>query len=360
LKTVDLAVLGAGPAGLCAAIEGARHGLETTLIDENSRPGGQLFKQIHKFFGSEAHWAGNRGVNIGARLLEETAKAGVRVMLDTVAWGLFPDNTIALVNRGAGSQLKARSIILATGASENALAFPGWTLPGVMGAGGAQTLINLHRVIPGGKAVMIGSGNVGLIVGYQLIQAGIELEAVVEAAGKIGGYTVHASKLARCGVEILTSTTIKEVRGKEKVNAAITVSVDEQWNHINGTERKFDVDMVCLAVGLSPLIELAQMAGCRMEYVSELGGFVPVHDRKMKTTAPGIYTAGDIAGIDEASTAMEEGRIAALSAAESLGRLDANKAETLRAEARKRMESFWDGSFGRRIKLAKENLTVKE
>jgi thioredoxin reductase len=360
LRTVELAVVGAGPAGLCAAIEAARQGLEVALIDENSRPGGQLFKQIHKFFGSEVHKAGTRGIEIGAQLLRETREAGVDVMLDTVVWGLFEGNTLALVHQGRSLELKAERIILATGASENALAFPGWTLPGVMGAGAAQTLVNLHRVIPGRRAIMVGSGNVGLIVGYQLLQAGIELKALIEAAPGIGGYSVHASKLARCGVKIMTSTTIKEARGDEVVEEAVTVSVDEDWNPIAGTEKVHQVDMVCLAVGLSPLNELSRLAGCKLKYISELGGYVPLHDDNMETTQPGIYIAGDMAGIDEASTAMEEGRIAAVSAAESLGRLSAEEARLLRESARKRMEEFWDGSFGRRVKLGKESITITE
>ncbi len=360
MKKVELAVIGAGPAGLCAAIEGAKHGLQVTLIDENIRPGGQLFKQIHKFFGSGVHRAGIRGVDIGSQLLDETEKAGVEVMLDTVVWGLFDDKVLALVHEGRSTQLSAERIILAAGATENALAFPGWTLPGVMGAGAAQTMMNMHRVMPGKKAIMVGSGNVGLIVGYQLMQAGIKLEVLVEAAPEIGGYSVHASKLARNGVKIFTSTTIKEARGDERVESAVTVSVDENWNPVPGTEREHEVDMVCLAVGLSPLIELARLAGCGFKYLSELGGHVPLHDEKMETTQPGIYVAGDIAGIDEASTAMEEGRIAALAAAESLGRLGGEEADALKKSARKRMEEFWDGSFGRRVKASKESLSVKE
>lgn len=360
MREVELAVVGAGPAGLCAAMEGARRGVQVALIDENSRPGGQLFKQIHKFFGSEAHRAGTRGVDIGAQLLKETLEAGVEVMLDTVVWGLFEGNTLALVREGRSFDVKAERMILATGAMENALAFPGWTLPGVMGAGGAQTLINMHRVRPGTRAIMVGSGNVGLIVGYQLLQAGIRVETLVEAAPRIGGYSVHASKLTRNGVKILTSTTIKEATGRERVEGAVTVSVDEKWEPVAGTEREWAVDMVCLAVGLSPLNELARLAGCGFRYVSELGGHVPLHDERMETTCPGIYVAGDTAGIDEASTAMEEGRIAAISAAESLGRLRAQEADALRRSARKRMEDFWDGSFGRRVKLAKDKITLTE
>ena len=153
MRETELAIVGAGPAGLCAAIEAAEAGVKVTLIDENSRPGGQLFKQIHKFFGSREHYAGMRGLDIGAMLLEETKKRGVDVMLDTIAWGIFEDNVLGLATKEKSIQLKPQKILLATGALERPLAFPGWTLPNVMGAGAMQTLINIHRVLPGKRVL---------------------------------------------------------------------------------------------------------------------------------------------------------------------------------------------------------------
>ena len=159
----DVVVAGAGPAGLAAAIEAARRGARTLVVDENGKPGGQLFKQIHKFFGSHEHRAGVRGYDIGKQLLEDAAGAGVTVWLDSVIHGLF-ENRVAVLQAGRQITVEAGRIILATGASENAVAFPGSTLPGVMGAGAIQTMINVHRVLPGKRIVMLGSGNVGLIV----------------------------------------------------------------------------------------------------------------------------------------------------------------------------------------------------
>ena len=171
LGKVDLAVIGAGPAGLGGAIEAASHGVSVMLIDENARPGGQLFKQIHKFFGSREHGAGTRGLDLGTDLLEQARRAGVEVRLNTVAAGLFEGRTLALTCGERLFTLETDNILIATGATENALSFPGWTLPGVMGAGAAQTMMHLHRVKPGTRVLMVGSGNVGLIVSYQLLQA---------------------------------------------------------------------------------------------------------------------------------------------------------------------------------------------
>jgi len=356
MRRTELAIVGAGPAGLSAAVEAASAGVHVTLIDENRKPGGQLFKQIHKFFGSKEHYAGVRGFEIGMRLLEEVERLGVDVMLDSVVWGIFKEHTLGIIHDRRNILLRADKILLATGATENALAFPGWTLPGVMGAGAVQTMMNIHRVLPGRRAIMIGSGNVGLIVSYQLLQAGAQVIAVVEAAPRIGGYGVHASKLRRYGVPILTSTTIKEAGGKEEVERAVLVKLDGNWQQIPGTEEEHEVDLICLAVGLSPLAELAWMAGCRFEYIPELGGHVPIHNSNMETTVPGIYVAGDIAGVEEASTAMEEGKLAGIAIAESLGYLRSDEARDRKGEVLKRLSELRSGPFGRMRRRAKERL----
>ncbi len=146
------------------------------VIDENSRPGGQLFKQIHKFFGSKEHQAGVRGIDIGTKLLAETEKLGIEVWLNSEVVGIGKDKNIWIIKDEKESrEVQGERIILATGAVENSLNFPGWTLPGVMGAGAAQTMININRVTPGDRVLMIGSGNVGVIVSYQLLQAGVDV-----------------------------------------------------------------------------------------------------------------------------------------------------------------------------------------
>jgi len=342
----ELAIVGAGPAGLSAAIEAARAGVEVTVIDENAKPGGQLFKQIHKFFGSKEHRAGVRGFTIGHHLLEETRKLGVTILLDTKVWGIFKDLTLG-ISRGEEMDLvKAQKILLATGAIETPLSFPGWTLPGVMGAGAAQTLVNLHRVLPGRRFLMVGSGNVGLIVAYQLLQAGAEVSAVIDIAPIIGGYGVHASKIKRQGVRILPSYTILEAQGQEKVEQAIIAQMGQDGKAVPGTEETLEVDCICLAVGLNPLAELAWIAGCVFDYKGDRGGFIPKHTRRMETTVPGIFVAGDIAGIDEASCAMEEGKIAATAIAESLGRIKPIQGKRKIEKMGKNLNTLRSGPFG--------------
>lgn len=214
----DLIVIGAGPAGLSAAVEAAKNGLNTIVFDENAKPGGQLFKQIHKFFGSKEHKAKIRGFDIGKELLDEANENGVKVELNATVIGLYPENEVTVRMDDSIRHYKGDSILVATGASENMVTFKGWTTPGVIGAGAAQTMMNLHHVKPGNKILMLGSGNVGLVVSYQLMQAGCQVVALVDAAPRIGGYGVHAAKIARCGVPFYLSHTIVEVTGEKAVD----------------------------------------------------------------------------------------------------------------------------------------------
>ena len=341
----ELAVVGGGPAGLTGAIEAARAGVKVSLFDENEQPGGQLFKQIHKFFGSKEHQAGIRGHDIGSRLLAECSAVGVDIQLNTVVWGI-EKNKIGISDGRTSRIVEAKRVMVASGASENPLSFPGWTLPGVMGAGACQTMMNVHRVLPGTKVLMVGSGNVGLIVSYQLLLAGAKVITVLEALPKIGGYVVHAAKLRRAGVPILTSTSILEAKGKEAVEEVTICSLDDNLCPRSGCERNLQVDLICLAVGLSPLAELCWKAGCQFAYLSPLGGFVPVHDENMKTTLPYLYLAGDVAGVEEASSAMEEGKLAGLAVAEELGYLKEEQAEEEKEKVRARLAALRLGPFG--------------
>ena len=166
MKRYDLIIVGAGPSGLSAAVEAAKRGLKVVVFDENEKPGGQLFKQIHKFFGSKEHKAKVRGFVIGQQLLQEAADAGVEVVLNATVIGMYLDKEIVVRIKEKVHHYKGDSIIIATGAAENMVTFEGWNLPGVIGAGAAQTMMNLHGVKPGNKILMLGSGNVGLVVSF--------------------------------------------------------------------------------------------------------------------------------------------------------------------------------------------------
>ncbi len=350
--------IGAGPAGLAAAVEAARNGVDVVVYDENERPGGQLFKQIHKFFGSREHRAQERGFDIGNSFLTEARELSVEVSLNSVVLGIYENGALNVMIRDRIEQVKAEKTLVATGASENMIPFPGWTLPGVIGAGAAQTMANIHGIRPGNDILMVGSGNVGVIVSYQMIQAGARVAAVIDAAPKIGGYAVHAAKIARVGVPFFMSHTIKEARGKERVEGATIIEVDDNWNPLPGTEKQFEVDTVCIAVGLNPATQLIRMAGCKMANSPVLGGQLPAHDLNQETSIKGLYVAGDASGIEEASTAIIEGRIAGLAIAHSLGYLDDSAFLSARDEQLQSMVGMRSGSHGEVRAKAKEYLNT--
>ncbi len=357
MREVELLVVGAGPAGLGAAMEASRYGVKVLLVDDKDKPGGQLFKQIHKFFGSKEHLAGIRGFDIGSHLLKEAESRDVEISLQTKVLGIMEKNVISLlVKERELKSIKTKRIILATGGTEKALSFPGWTLPGVMSAGAAQTLINIERVLPGERILMVGSGNVGLIVGYQLLQAGADLVVIIEAAPSITGYLVHAGKVARADVPIYTGHTIKEVIGSKSVKEVVIIALDKKWNPIEGTEKTVPVDTVCISVGLNPNRQLASLAGCELGFFPELGGFLPLHDDNMESTKKGIYIAGDLSGIEEANSALDEGCLAGISVAASLGYIGNNKFIRLKEEYWNRLNKLRRGPFGYRRTCAKKRI----
>ena len=342
----EVAIVGAGPAGLSAAYEIAKAGGEVAIFDENERPGGQLFKQIHKFFGSSRHGAGVRGIHIGSKLLADCEEAGVEIHLNAVVYGIFPGAELGVIIDGHSVRVKAKKVLIATGATEKALAFDGWDKPGVMGAGAFQTMMNVNYVLPGQKVVMIGSGNVGLVVAYQILQAGGKVEAVIEAAPAVNGYSVHANKLKRQGVKILTSHTVKKVLGESSVEKVEIAKVDEHFQIIEGTEERLDADTVCVAVGLTPSIELLKMAGVEMTFLPKMGGFIPLHNEYMQTSDPGVYVAGDSSGIEEASSAMEEGKLAGVCIAGTTGHLTEEEQRSRMQEIRESLLALRSGKGG--------------
>ena len=358
MRRCEMICIGAGPAGLAAAIEAAKNGVQVVVFDENDRPGGQLFKQIHKFFGSKEHRARERGFNIGYSLLDEAREIGVEVSLKSVVLGIYENGTINVMVNDRIEHVKAEKTLVATGASESMIPFPGWTLPGVIGAGAAQTIANIHGTRPGNNLLMVGSGNVGLVVSYQMLQAGCRVAAVIDAAPKIGGYGVHAAKVARYGVPFLMTHTIKEANGDNRVEKATIIQVDDSWKSIPGTEKKFDVDTICIAVGLNPMTQLLQMPGCKMVFVPHLGGNVPAHDINQQTSIEGIYVAGDASGIEEASTAIIEGRIAGLAIANSLGYLEEQPFFEQRDSQLQSMKGLRSGTHGDARRVAKEQLNM--
>ncbi|UCF05776.1 MAG: FAD-dependent oxidoreductase [bacterium] len=296
----EVLVIGGGPAGVNAAIELGRLGVETLLVDDKNELGGKLTLQTHTFFGSRADcYAGTRGIEIAGILAGElNGLESVTVMLDATAVGGFHDKKVGLYRKGGYLLVRPRAVLVACGAREKTLAFPGCDLPGVYGAGAFQTILNRDLIRPTERLFIVGGGNVGLITGYHAIQAGIKVVGLVEALPQCGGYKVHLDKLSRLGVPVFTSHTVIRAEGREELERITIAAVDEAFRPIGGTEKAYEVDTLLIAVGLSPVNELYE-----------------------KLTGFGIdcYTAGDAEEIAEASAAIFSGKITGRRIARAIG-----------------------------------------
>jgi len=295
-------VVGAGPSGITAAIELADAGYSVILVDDKDHLGGKLVLQTHKFFGSMADcYAGTRGTDI-AKILEEEARKreNITIMTDSVVVGVFADGKAGIYQPQEERYLllSFAGVIVATGARERSLVFPGNDLPGVFGAGAFQTLVNRDLVKSSERVLIVGCGNVGLIAAYHALQAGIDVVALIDIAPKVSGYKVHGDKIKRMGVPIYLSHTLVSVQGEGKVEKATIAQVDESWNPLLSTAKTFAVDTVLIAVGLSSVDEF---------YSAGLEAGFPV----LKT--------GDANEIAEASSAMIGGRITGREMARRLG-----------------------------------------
>ncbi|MCQ0003513.1 FAD-dependent oxidoreductase [Actinomadura madurae] len=304
----DVAVIGAGPAGLSAAASAAAAGAATICIDGQRRPGGQYYRQP----AGAAAASADRRQRSGAALYEAAVNAGSGYLPGTGVWGLSEDphtmavRRVELVTDGRLSQVSARSIVVAAGARERCAAFPGWTLPGVLTAGGVQALYKQHRIVPGKRILLAGSGPLLLVVAAAMARAGGEVAAVVEAA-RVGGHSLRhpwsttatmvrqpakiwegarsVAALARHGVRVRTGWGVVQAHGRTEVTGATIARLDRQWRPVPGTHRYLDCDTIAIHHGLVPATEVLQLLGVPLSYQPALGGHVPVRDDTMATDA---------------------------------------------------------------------------
>ncbi len=297
----DVLVIGAGPSGMRAAVELGQLGFSVIVVDDKAKPGGKLVLQTHKFFGSVADcFAGTRGHVIAEMLGEELRQTpGVKIIPNSTVAAVYSDGKAALFQDNCCyTHVRFQGLIVAAGARERSLVFPGNDLPGVYGAGAFQTLVNRDLVKAAQRVLVVGCGNVGLIAAYHALQAGITVVGLVDIAPEVTGYKVHADKIKRMGVPIYLRHTVLCVEGHGEVERATIAPVDEVGSPLLDEAKTFAVDTVLIAVGLVPVDE----------YYADAREFgFPV----VKT--------GDADEIAEASSAMLGGRIAGRKMARLLG-----------------------------------------
>lgn len=392
---VDVAVIGCGPAGLTASIEMAQSGLSVVMIDEYYRPGGRLLGQLYDDPKASAHERRWDGKKVTQELLDHATRLGVQILCGVTAWSVSPGWTVEL----SGTEVKrvqAKALLLATGAAEKALPMPGWTLPGVVSVGAAQTFTNVHQVAIGKRVMVVGVDPLALSVALEMKHAGIQVVGIALppqsvtsgnlsspvdalsklaeaadlapnlflrtmgrlAAGSLRQVAVHVLRLPLLqieGIPVYMRKAVVRIEGEQEVKAVALQDVSVQGTP-TGRETRMEVDAVCLSAGLYPLVELAQVAGCELSHVPELGGLVPLHGKDLSTTADGLYVAGNITGIEGAKVAMAQGKLAAVSIVQTFG----NIASMTKEEAIHAVEQARDLSPIRFLPQIQEGRTIME
>ncbi len=332
----QVVIVGAGPAGLAAAEHALLEGARVTVLDQAEEPGGQYHRMLPEAYAArhpdriQHDWPGFD------RRRHVLAHPRCRWWPGSTVWALDrPENRVHVLrgrSDGGGRRrltLEPDALILATGAHDRTLPFPGWELPGVYTAGAAQALAKGERVAVGGRVLVAGAGPFLLPVAESLLGAGAEVVAVLEAnpllavlkgwsarpwrlaahAGKAGELARYAAALARHRVPYRAGSAVVEARGADRVREVVTAKVRADWSVVPGTERTYEVDAVCVGHGFVPQPELAVAAGCVLD-----GGFVRV-DGDQRTTVDGVFAAGEITGIGGAVTSAAEGAVAGCAAA---------------------------------------------
>lgn len=299
-QDIDVAVIGGGPAGLAAAIKAKEAGLDRVVVIERGEYlGGLLDQCIHNGFGLFYFKEDWTGPEYGQWFIEKANDLGVKRLLKTMVVKLFPDRRMAISSDKGYTFLHPKAVVLAMGCRERSresLSIPGTRPAGVLTAGTAQRYINIEGYIPGREVVILGSGDVGMIVARRLTLEGVEVKAVVEVLPYTGGLIRNEVQCLRdFDIPILHEHTVTNVQGKERVKAVTIARVDKDWKPIAGTERIIECDTLLISAGLIPENELSRMAGIALDPVT--GG--PLVDENMETSVVGIFAGGNVVHVND-------------------------------------------------------------
>lgn len=322
----DVLVIGAGAGGLTAAAVAAEAGATVVVLDERPAPGGQYFKQPLDGLPLPADILADRQFAGGRALIARARGAGVTIVAGTALAAALPLAVTAAVG-GRALTLRPRTLVLATGAYERAWPVLGWTLPGVMTTGAAQTLLRSYRVLVGRRIVLAGNGPLNLQVALELVRAGAEVVAVVEAAPRpspaqwreVAAMAMNAPGLLRDGLRYFVQL---RRAGVPLIHDAVVTAVEGAAGGLCATlsdGSRHEADAVCLGYGFLPANELARMLGCRTDFDPGFRQLVTVRAADCRTSLDEVYAVGDCAGLGGAFAAQAEGVIAGLAAAEACG-----------------------------------------
>lgn len=315
----DVVVIGSGPGGLAAAIQAKKSGADDVLIIERDvEPGGILLQCIHNGFGVEIFKQDLPGPSYAQKFINEASTLGIEILLDTMVLDITPTRRIFATSKRFGViDIQARAIVLAMGCREKTRAqvrLPGTRPAGVYTAGTAQRWVNVEGYMPGKKFVILGSGDIGMIMARRLTFEGARVERVLEVMPFLTGLMRnYVQCLLDNDITLQLQHTVNRILGNQRVEAIESVQVDEKWNPIKGTEEIIPCDTLLLSVGLIPENELSRLAGVRIDPLTA-GPFVDDH---FETNVPGIFAAGNVVHVyDLVDWVTEAGFASGKSAAE--------------------------------------------
>lgn len=315
----DVVVIGSGPGGLASAIAAKKNGAQDVLIIEREvEPGGILLQCIHNGFGVEVFKQDLPGPAYAQRFIDQAFQVGVEFLLDTMVLEISRDHRIIATSKRHGFlEIQAKAVVLAMGCRERTRAqvrLPGSRPAGIFSAGTAQRWVNVEGYMPGKNFVILGSGDIGMIMARRLTFEGAKVERVLEVMPYLSGLTRnYVQCLMDYDIELQLMHTVKNIIGKNRVEAIESVAVDEKWNPIPGTEEIIPCDTLLLSVGLIPENELSRQAGVAIDPVTA-GPYV---DDGFQTSVPGVYSAGNVVHVyDLVDWVTEAGLIAGKSAAQ--------------------------------------------
>lgn len=364
MPRTELAVVGAGPAGMAAAEVARRLGLDVTVIDEQQAPGGQIYRQPPAEF-QMPDWLRGRHYRAGKALVRRVSAdpairrlmgTTVAAILDGASAGAEGGFALLLANGAGMRKLMADAVLVAPGCYDMPVVFPGWDLPGVMAAGGIQAFVKSQRLIPGDRFVFAGTHPLQLVVADQLVAAGADVAGVyfaqsraraiealkapavlVEHAGKFAQAAASWWRLRRARVPVRFGCTVVQAHGKDTLRSVTVARVAADGTVCRDESVDVDCDRLGVCFGFLATSELARQAGAASEWDAARGGWIVRHDQWMHSSVPGIYVAGEVTGVAGAEVAAEEGRLAAVGCALAAGRISAARATSLARPIRRKL-----------------------
>lgn len=347
MKT-DLLIIGAGPAGINAALTADAAGAKVILVDESLQPGGQLRQQTQFFSNLPKNKKKTTGTSLNNHLVESLNASNVKVLSNHAMVGSYLNGNIGVTDGLKTFEIHAKKYILATGAQEEGKIFPGWTLPGVMTAGAAQILINRELVLPGENAVIVGSNDFAFEVIKQLRICGVSIKAVVEDKDQL--QSEKQDLLSDLGyITFLTNSKIELASGSGEVEH---VSI-----RTPSGIKELEADFICISNGFTPILEPFEVMNCKFTYKEILGGWLPAYNMNFQTTNSNCYLAGNAAGITTLGPILLTGEIAAWSVLEELEFISPREAHNQKKECWEELMTLENNNvFKKRTEIIADSL----